>query len=80
MQTTYRLNTEELSVAFINSIKSLLPNQEVNIVVSTLPTLNAMPDKAWLSGLTNNPSFDFLTDEAEDIYSLADGVPVSYEK
>ncbi len=80
MQTTYRLNTEELSMAFIESIKSLLPNQEVNIVVSTLPTDNVMADKAWLSGLANNPSFDFLTDEAEDIYRLTDGVPVNYEK
>jgi hypothetical protein len=37
MQTTYLLNTQELNMTFIRSIKSLLPNQDVEIKVSTLP-------------------------------------------
>ncbi len=29
----------------------------------------------WLQAAANNAAFDFLKDEAEDIYSVADGVP-----
>jgi hypothetical protein len=32
-------------------------------------------EKQWLSAMTNNPTFDFLHDEGEDIYSPTDGKP-----
>lgn len=32
--------------------------------------------KQWLSAITNNPAFDFLQDEQENIYSLTDGNPL----
>lgn len=38
MQTTYLLNTQELNMTFVRSLKSLLPNQDIEIRVSTLPT------------------------------------------
>jgi hypothetical protein len=80
MQTTYRLNTQELSMAFVQSLKSLLPNQDIEIVVSTLPTTDGITDKGWLQAVSASPSFDFLHDEAEAIYSVTDGAPVNHEK
>ena len=34
-------------------------------------------ESEWLHAATNNPTFDFLNDPKEDIYTLADGKPVS---
>ena len=33
-------------------------------------------DDEWLKALSTNPVFDFLKDEKEDIYTLADGKPI----
>jgi hypothetical protein len=76
MQTTYLLNTQELNMTFIRSLKSLLPNQDVEIRVSTLAKNNSIQDKEWLSATSKISSFDFLKEEAEDIYSLTDGTPI----
>lgn len=32
-------------------------------------------DDQWLNALSNNPSFDFLKEPEEDIYTLEDGKP-----
>lgn len=32
-------------------------------------------EKLWLKFASQNPAFDFLNDECEDIYSLEDGKP-----
>lgn len=80
MQTTYLLNTQELNMTFIKSLKSLLPNQDVEIKVSTLSKNKSIKDKEWLKATSQSPSFDFLQDEAEDIYSLNDGTPIVDEK
>ena len=79
MQTTYLLNTQELNMTFIKSLKSLLPNQDVEIRVSIV-SKNNIQDKQWLKAISKNPSFDFLQDESEDIYSLNDGNPLDNEK
>ena len=34
----------------------------------------------WLKAASKNDAFDFLNDEAEDIYTLGDGKPLSDEK
>lgn len=34
-------------------------------------------EKLWLYSVKNNPSFDFLNDPEEDVYSINDGKPVS---
>ncbi|RDV16251.1 hypothetical protein DXT99_06160 [Pontibacter diazotrophicus] len=34
-----------------------------------------LEDKQWLAAMTNNPVFDFLHEEQENIYSLTDGKP-----
>ena len=32
-------------------------------------------EKIWLDSISSNPTFDFLKDETEDIYSISDGEP-----
>lgn len=32
-------------------------------------------EKLWMDSISKNPSFDFLNDPAEDIYTLKDGEP-----
>ena len=44
----------------------LMPEEELN-------------EQTWLTAVSNNPSFAFLHDPEEDIYSLKDGQPVTNE-
>ena len=37
-------------------------------------------EQQWLYSISKNPSFDFLNEPEEDIYSLNDGEPVDDEK
>ncbi|MGH9946559.1 MAG: hypothetical protein ACRD6X_05105 [Pyrinomonadaceae bacterium] len=37
-------------------------------------------DSEWLAAAAKNEAFEFLADEGEDIYTLADGNPISNEK
>jgi hypothetical protein len=37
-------------------------------------------DSEWLNSVSKNTAFDFLRDESEDIYTLADGKPVNDEE
>lgn len=36
-----------------------------------------LSEKTWLDAVSTNPSFSFLHDPEEDIYTLEDGKPVS---
>ncbi|GAB2586050.1 hypothetical protein [Spirosoma areae] len=54
-----------------------LRNQKVKVLI-LIPDLS--DDEAWLTTMATNPSFDFLHDEAENIYTLADGEPLTDEK
>lgn len=38
-----------------------------------------IPEREWLNTAANNDAFEFLNDEAEDMYTLADGKPLSHE-
>ncbi len=40
MQTTYRLNTQELNMSFLMSLKNIFDNQEIEVSVKTLKDLN----------------------------------------
>jgi hypothetical protein len=53
-------------------------NQRVRVLVLLPDT----PDETteWLAVTSSNPAFEFLHDEAEDLYSLADGFPLANEK
>jgi hypothetical protein len=49
-------------------------DQEVQVIILIPESDDDLPgDSEWLAGLTTNPAFDFLKDEAEDIYTLEDG-------
>ncbi|MBK9017494.1 MAG: hypothetical protein IPM82_27505 [Saprospiraceae bacterium] len=51
-------------------------NKRVKIIV-LVPEDNDLDDDEWMEGLSSNPAFDFLKEEAENIYTLADGNPVA---
>jgi hypothetical protein len=36
-------------------------------------------EQIWLSAVSGNPSFAFLSDPEEDIYTIEDGRPVNHE-
>jgi len=45
----------------------LIDNHEVEIIEEEL----------WLDSISKNPTFDFLKDPYEDIYSINDGEPIN---
>ncbi len=34
-------------------------------------------ESQWLKSISNNPAFNFLLDEKEDVYSFEDGEPIN---
>ncbi len=57
-------------------------NYKLNKADSNVRVLILLDDDAendeeaiWLNSISNNPTFDFLQDSAEDIYSIKDGEP-----
>ncbi len=46
-------------------------------VIVLFPEDEDLNENEWLRGATRNEAFDFLNDPDEDIYSLADGKPLS---
>jgi hypothetical protein len=58
------------------SIPTKSKEKEVRIIVLISEDSEDETDEEslWLKSITNNPSFEFLNDESEDIYSLSDGV------
>lgn len=56
-------------------------NQNVRILILMNENSDMVDDeKLWLYSVKNNPSFDFLNDPEEDVYSINDGKPVSDEE
>ena len=53
--------------------------QRVRVIVLLSDAEEHIDDQTWRTAAAKNPSFSFLYDEAEDIYSLEDGKPVTYE-
>jgi hypothetical protein len=51
-------------------------DQRVRVLV-LLPEAEDLSDALWLNGVSQNPAFDFLNDEDEDVYSLNDGKPMA---
>ncbi len=48
-----------------------LRNQKVKVLI-LVPDVS--DDEEWLTAIHTTPSFDFLQDEAENIYTLNDGI------
>jgi hypothetical protein len=54
----------------------LPPN--ASLLVTLLPaSVEPTAEAAWLRAMGTSDAFDFLADEAEDIYTLADGKPLT---
>lgn len=54
-------------------------DQRVRVIVLLADAENSINEQEWLSAAATNPSFAFLQDAEEDIYTLNDGQPVNYE-
>ncbi|MEL6490109.1 MAG: hypothetical protein AAFQ95_09110 [Cyanobacteria bacterium J06621_3] len=54
-------------------------DQRVRVIVLLAKNNDTIAEQDWLKAASTNPSFAFLEDAEEDIYTLHDGKPVSYE-
>ncbi|MGO9203964.1 MAG: hypothetical protein ACLQM8_25875 [Limisphaerales bacterium] len=52
-----------------------IPGQSRVRVIVLVPEAEDMPEEAWTKTVSASPVFDFLKDEAEDVYTAADGKP-----
>jgi hypothetical protein len=54
-------------------------NKSAKIIILIEDEDNPMnlEDKLWAKAISDNTAFDFLKEEAEDIYSITDGKPFS---
>jgi len=54
-------------------------DQRVRVILLFAEPDGAIEEAEWNSAAAKNPAFAFLREEEEDIYTLNDGKPVSYE-
>jgi len=59
-------------------INTPLPLKEgdVKVIIMYAENNEMTEEQLWLRSVSNNPAFDFLKDQEEDIYSLNDGKPL----
>lgn len=63
------------SEGFLKLEKPLaLKNRKVKVII-LVQDEDVLDSALWLEAAAANPAFDFLNDEAEDIYTLEDGKP-----
>lgn len=53
----------------------VMREKKVKVIILVSEENEETEERLWLSAMTNNPAFEFLHDEQEDIYSLKDGKP-----
>lgn len=53
---------------------SIIGSTRVRVII-LLPEKSDITETEWIRYASSNPSFDFLKDTEEDIYTLADGRP-----
>jgi len=54
-------------------------DQRVRVIVLLAANDDTINEQDWLKAVATNPSFAFLEDAEEDIYTLNDGKPVNHE-
>ena len=54
-------------------------DRRVRVIVLLAESDGDIDEQAWREAAAKNPSFAFLQDAEEDIYTLNDGKPVSHE-
>lgn len=55
-------------------------NKSVRLIILFSEEESFEDEKIWMYVNANNPSFDFLKEPEEDIYSLKNGEPLNNEK
>ncbi|MEL7035438.1 MAG: hypothetical protein AAFO04_07435 [Cyanobacteria bacterium J06592_8] len=77
MQKVYIVQANDLDIHFLEELKSIFRDQEIEIAVTDvtldLQEVEDIDQQEWLQALASNPVFDFLKDSEEDIYTLSDG-------
>lgn len=58
---------------------STATDQRVRVIVLLAEPDSDIDAREWREAAAKNPSFAFLQDPEEDIYTLNDGQPVNYE-
>jgi hypothetical protein len=53
--------------------------QRVRVIILLSESDSDIDEHTWAQAAATNPAFAFLHDPEEDIYTLNDGKPVSYE-
>jgi|CXWL01.1.fsa_nt_gi hypothetical protein len=54
--------------------------ERVRVIVLYDEVNQDIDEEEWLSAVSNNDVFEFLADDSENIYTLADGRPVEHER
>ena len=75
MQTTYRLNTQELNMSFLMSLKNIFDDQEIEVSVKTLNDSNLEKlnrKQVMLNWVKQNRDNTFIIDPNIDIRALID--------
>jgi hypothetical protein len=75
IETTGTLNTQG-QLQLDRPFPQDLPNR---VRVILLMPEEDLSEQVWLDAVSTNPSFAFLHEPEEDIYTLEDGQPVAYE-
>lgn len=52
-----------------------IPQKSRVRVIVLVAEAEDISEKAWTKAVSSNPAFDFLKDQAEDVYTTADGKP-----
>ena len=58
----------------------LMREKKVKVIILVADTEDETDEQLWLKAAASNPAFDFLHDEAEDIYKPTDGQPLQNER
>ena len=58
---------------------TLLTDIQIQLNAKFADTPDDLDEQTWLHAIATNPIFAFLHDPEEDIYTLEDGKPISYE-
>jgi hypothetical protein len=78
------ISLSETEDQILQKISDNLGISEENLIRQVLTDFltrqaDELNEQTWLDGVTNNPSFAFLHDPEEDIYTLKDGQSVAHE-
>ncbi len=73
IETTGTINTNHQIV--LDEALPISEKSHVRVIVLFDESAADISENEWLKSASRNDAFDFLNDEAEDIYTLADGKP-----